>query len=124
MIITGRLTLEPLVRGHAPEMFAALSAPAIYRYIEEKPPVSLEALADRYERLESRKSADGRQLWLNWVVRESASGKVAGYVQATVLEDRAALVAYLILALGFTLVPGGKGDDLVFERRLASGAPG
>jgi len=93
---TDRLALEPLTRRHAAEMFEALADPALYRYIDEKQPVSLEALAARYGRLESRRSGDGREHWLNWVLREKASGKAVGFVQASVLEDGTAFVAYVV----------------------------
>ncbi len=95
-LTTERLKLEPLTRAHAPEMFEALSDPSIYRFMEEAPPESLEALAGRYARLETRLSADGRERWLNWVVRESATSRAIGFVQATVREDGSALVAYVI----------------------------
>lgn len=98
VLATPRLALEPLLRGHAPEMFAALADPALYRYIEEAPPASLEALAERYARLESRRSGDGREHWLNWIARDTASGKAVGFVQATVQEDGTAFVAYVIAA--------------------------
>jgi RimJ/RimL family protein N-acetyltransferase len=84
--------LEPQVAAHAPEMFAVLGDPAIYEF-ENEPPQSLEWLAARYAKLESRQSPDGTQAWLNWVIR-LASGRLAGYVQATVLRDGVALVAY------------------------------
>ena len=93
---TGRLVLEPLVAAHAPELFAALSDPAIYRFIDEKAPVSVEALAARYGRLESRRSGDGSEHWLNWIAREKSSGIAVGYVQATVMPDGTAWVAYVI----------------------------
>ena len=86
------LELEPLVVGHAPEMFAVLSDPAIYEF-ENEPPESEEALAHRYAVLETRRSKDGSQIWLNWVIRLSG-GQLAGYVQATVLPSGAAYVAY------------------------------
>ena len=38
---------------------------------------SAAALRERFERLESRASADGREQWLNWVVRLD-SGAIAG----------------------------------------------
>jgi RimJ/RimL family protein N-acetyltransferase len=95
-IASARLTLEPLTRAHAPEMFATLDDPAIYHFIDEAPPVSLEALAERYARLESRRSGDRREHWLNWVVRDSTSGKALGFVQATVAESGSAFVAYVI----------------------------
>jgi RimJ/RimL family protein N-acetyltransferase len=85
-------SLEPQTVAHAHEMFAVLSDPAIYEF-ENGPPASEEWLAERYARLEHRTSPDGRELGLNWVVR-LPNGELAGYVQATVRESRAALVAY------------------------------
>jgi ribosomal-protein-alanine N-acetyltransferase len=84
--------LEPQLAAHAHEMFAVLSDPAIYEF-ENAPPIDEEWLRKRYERLESRGSSDGTQQWLNWVIRLQG-GKLAGYVQATVLPDRTAYVAY------------------------------
>jgi [ribosomal protein S5]-alanine N-acetyltransferase len=85
-------TLEPLVAAHADEMFDLLADPAIYEF-ENEPPPSPEWLAARYARLESRQSADGSELWLNWVVR-LPGGPLAGVVQATVLPTKLSYVAY------------------------------
>ena len=90
---TPRLVLEPQVAAHADEMFVVLSDPAIYEF-ENAPPASVEALRERYRALEARRSPDGRQLWLNWTVRLKDGDVAIGYVQATVLPDTAALVAY------------------------------
>lgn len=90
---TPRLALEPQLAAHADEMFIVLSDPAIYEF-ENAPPVSVEALRERYRALEGRRSPDGRQLWLNWTVRLKEGDAAIGYVQATVLPDAAALVAY------------------------------
>ena len=84
------------MRAHAFEMFSALSDPAIYRYIDEAPPATVEALAERYARLETRQSGDGSEKWLNWIVRETATQRAVGFVQATVKEDGTAFVAYVI----------------------------
>jgi [ribosomal protein S5]-alanine N-acetyltransferase len=92
VIETARLTLEPQRAAHAQEMFAVLSDPAIYEY-ENEPPPSVEWLHARYARLESRQSADGRERWLNWVIRLPGSGLI-GYVQATVQADGHAAIAY------------------------------
>jgi RimJ/RimL family protein N-acetyltransferase len=88
----GRLTLEPQVVAHAAAMFAVLSDPAIYEY-EGVPPPSLEQLANGFHRKESRVSPDGREQWLNWVVR-LANGELAGYVQGTVYDSGAAYIGY------------------------------
>ena len=81
-----------MVAAHAHEMFCVLSDPAIYQF-ENEPPPSEEWLIQRYARLENRMSANGTQIWLNWVIR-LPGGELAGYVQATVLKSGAALVAY------------------------------
>lgn len=75
-------------------MFALLSDPKIYRY-ENEPPRSLDWLRERFTKLESRRSPDGREQWLNWVIRLE-SGEAAGYVQATVHEDGHAAIAYVL----------------------------
>ena len=85
-------TLEPQVAAHAAEMFEVLSDPAIYQY-EGVPPPSVERLAAGFARKESRVSPDGREQWLNWVVRRP-DGALAGYVQATVYADGVACVGY------------------------------
>jgi RimJ/RimL family protein N-acetyltransferase len=91
-IRTPSLVLEPQLAAHASEMFAVLSDPAIYEF-ENEPPPSAKVLLERYARLESRRSPDGEQQWLNWVIR-LPSGELAGYVQATVRRHGTALVAY------------------------------
>ncbi len=73
-------------------MFVVLSDPAIYEF-ENAPPSTEQWLSKRYERLESRGSADGTERWVNWVIR-LPSGELAGYVQATVLPSGVAFVAY------------------------------
>jgi len=93
-LASNRLALEPQAAPHADEMFAVLSDPAIYEY-ENEPPASLEWLRERFGRLESRRSNDGQQQWLNWVVRLRGAEPV-GYVQATVFPSGVALVAYVL----------------------------
>ena len=87
-----RVTLEPQTAGHAADMFVVLSDPAIYTY-ENSPPPSVEWLRTRFGKLETRRSADGAELWLNWVVR-LYSVQPIGYVQATVFPDGRAAIAY------------------------------
>lgn len=75
-------------------MFVALGDPAIYRF-EGEPPESPERLRARFLKLESRRSPDGREQWLNWVVRLDG-GAAIGYVQATVGPGANAAVAYVL----------------------------
>lgn len=91
-LAASRCRLEPQVGSHASEMFEVLSDPAIYEF-EHAPPESEAWLRRRFERLECRTSTDGREQWLNWVIR-LPDARLAGYVQATVREDHTALVAY------------------------------
>ena len=78
-LATDRLHLEPQLAAHADEMFVVLSDPATYE-IENRPPPSAAWLRARCARLESRRSADGRAQWLNWVLRQHTS-ELIGYVQ-------------------------------------------
>ena len=94
VIETGSLTLEPQTVAHAEEMFVVLSDPAIYEY-ENEPPPSLEWLRARFTKLEARRSSDGREQWLNWVIRLPTS-ELIGYVQATVRANGRAAIAYAL----------------------------
>ena len=91
---TDGLTLEPQVAAHANEMFVVLSDPAIYEY-ENQPPPSLEWLRSRFIKLEARLSSDGKERWLNWVIRLPTS-QLIGYVQATVQAHGSASIAYVL----------------------------
>ena len=94
IIRSTNITLEPQLVVHAEEMFAVLSDPAIYTY-ENEPPASLEWLRARFARLESRRSADGEEQWLNWVIRGQPS-QLIGFVQATVRANHCATIAYVL----------------------------
>jgi RimJ/RimL family protein N-acetyltransferase len=94
-IATDRLDLVPVVREHADELFSVLSDPLLYEFTHEVPPASAAELHGRYAFLESRRSPDGTQSWLNWVIFERATGVSIGYVQATV-ESRRADIAWVV----------------------------
>jgi RimJ/RimL family protein N-acetyltransferase len=115
------LVLEPQLAAHAREMFAVLSDPAIYEF-ENQPPASEASLAERYARLESRRSPDGTEAWLNWVIR-LASGELAGYVQATVRADGVAFIAYEIASRHWRQGIGGAAvAALIAELKASHGA--
>lgn len=89
------LLLEPLLVAHAQDMFDLLRDPALYEYLDDSPPASVEQLRALYTRLQSRRSPDGAEQWLNWVLRAPEIGLI-GYVQATVNQDGSAWVAYVL----------------------------
>lgn len=89
----GELALEPQTAAHAGEMFPLLADPEMSRYLDTDPPSDLAWLTARFAKLETRLSADGREHWLNWVIRSPLQG-LAGYVQATVYADGSADIAY------------------------------
>jgi RimJ/RimL family protein N-acetyltransferase len=101
------LRLEPLTVAHAGEMFETLSAQSIYDYMPGDPPASAAALRERYAMLERGRSPDGRQLWLNWIIRVR-SGHCAGFVQATLYPGRTGDFA-------FVLAPEFWGRGVAFE---------
>ena len=91
---TTELLLEPLVAAHAEAMFEVLVEPELYRHLDYPPPPSVEHLRGLYTRLESRRSPDGSQHWLNWVVRRPGQSPM-GYVQATIDPDRTAWLGFV-----------------------------
>ncbi|MGZ4177515.1 MAG: GNAT family N-acetyltransferase, partial [Solirubrobacteraceae bacterium] len=63
-------------------------------------PATLEELRARFERQTRGASPDGGACWLNWVVRERATGRVVGTVQATVKAGDPTPVADLAWVVG------------------------
>ena len=105
-LATARTTLEPQLASHATEMFVVLQDPRIYEY-ENDPPASEAWLRERYSKLETRRSGDGTEHWLNWIVR-IAPGEAIGYVQASVEPGGRAFVAYVLASRWW-------GQGLAFE---------
>jgi RimJ/RimL family protein N-acetyltransferase len=93
-----RLTLEILAVAHAEEAAVALASPALHEFIGGAPSSAAE-LATRYRRLEEGGNVAGTQLWFNWMLRETASGRLVGTVQATV-EPAATVRARLAWVVG------------------------
>jgi len=92
-----RVVLHPLLAKHADVLFPILSDAELWRYAPWPQSKSLEQLRARFARLESRRSSDDREYWLNWAVEENASGNTLGFVQATVDDAlREANVAYVM----------------------------
>ncbi len=92
---TDRLDLEPLTTGHAAEMVAVLADPALYAFTGGTPPTRAD-LDRRYAAQVRGHSPDGGQGWLNWVLRERATGAAVGFVQATLDRAGTAEVAWVL----------------------------
>jgi ribosomal-protein-alanine N-acetyltransferase len=58
---TPRLFLEPILPAHAARLNEQLQDEQLYRFIPQDPPATLQALADRYDFLSTRRSPDGRE---------------------------------------------------------------
>ena len=94
MLETPRLRLAPQGPEHAAAMMRVLADSRTHEFVPANPPTDEKALRDRFERLSSRRSPDGAEYWLNWVV--FAGEKALGTVQATVTPAAArAHVAYM-----------------------------
>jgi RimJ/RimL family protein N-acetyltransferase len=87
------MRLDPLQVADAAEMVGVLSAPELYTFIGGRPP-TLGELTEQYRRQVVGRSVDGREEWLNWIVR--VDGTAVGYVQATVREGTRAVVAWVV----------------------------
>jgi [ribosomal protein S5]-alanine N-acetyltransferase len=93
---TKRFDLEPLTEGHARFMLAGLQDPQLYTYTAQGPPRSLSELQKRYKRLERRTSPDGKQVWLNWAIKQRGRRSYLGYVQATLPTAKCAIIGYVV----------------------------
>jgi RimJ/RimL family protein N-acetyltransferase len=97
--VTTRLELDPLRLEHARQMAPLLADPALYTHIGGRPPSEAE-LAAQYARQVRGASADGRQGWLNWVMRLRPERLPVGLVQATLTGRRPRYAAELAWIVG------------------------
>jgi RimJ/RimL family protein N-acetyltransferase len=94
-----RLVLEPLRPDHADELAPVLDDTSLHQFIGGQPD-SVEALRARIARQVVGTSPDGRAHWLNWTVRERASGQAVGTMQATVRSSQGRAVADVAWVVG------------------------
>ncbi len=98
-LTTERLLLSPLTPADANDLVELLSDERLYGFTGGGPP-ELEELRSRFEQWASRVSPDGRERWLNWIVRERQSGLALGTLQATVRTDEPGPVAEVAWVVG------------------------
>ena len=120
MIETANLRLEPLRKDHAALLFAPLSDAQLYALMPEDQPQSLDALEKRYAFLESGKSPDDKEHWLNWTIFDRRTAKPFGTFQATVRDDAASDIAYIVFSAhwrrGIAREAGAGVIDHLFNR--------
>lgn len=92
---TRRLDFLPIDRSYAPAMFSLLNDPALHGFTGGNPPEDVDALGRLYEWWEQRRSPDGSEVWLNWVLRDGELDELVGHVQAGVGPDHTA-VAWVV----------------------------
>lgn len=94
---TARLRLVPIEAGHADEMAGVLADPALYVFTGGTP-LGAAALRERYQRLAAGAPEPG-VTWGNWVIQDRRTGRLTGYVQATITAGehaREAEVAWVV----------------------------
>lgn len=108
-LLSARLNLEPLLRGHADELFGLLSEERIYRWISSAPPTDVELLRAAWRRGESRVSPDGTEAWLNWALLRRDNGSYVGILDVTVDDGGIAV------NLGYRIFTGHCGEGYATE---------
>jgi RimJ/RimL family protein N-acetyltransferase len=88
-----RTVLVPLRATDADDLAGLLQEEQLRSWLRAG---DVDELRDRFAAWETRRSPDGAELWLNWVVRERADGRALGWVQATV-RGTSGSVAYALL---------------------------
>lgn len=88
LIDTHRLRLAPLRSADANEMFGVLDDERLHTFTGGRPRTASELRA-QYRKLACGISPDGREVWLNWIVRLQEGGAAIGTVQAGVVGSEA-----------------------------------
>jgi RimJ/RimL family protein N-acetyltransferase len=117
-LTTQRLVLEPLRVEHAAEMALTLDDVRLHEFTGGEPATRAE-LSSRYRRQVVGRSSDGKQQWLNWVLRRRDDGRAAGYVQATVEHDSADGEPGLVAELAWVVAAGHQRQGLAREAATA-----
>jgi RimJ/RimL family protein N-acetyltransferase len=80
------------------KLYPELAEPRLYEFISGEPPASVQAVWDRFVRLEEPplgRSRRERELWLNWVIK-SNDREYVGLIEATVRNNLSDQLAYFV----------------------------
>jgi RimJ/RimL family protein N-acetyltransferase len=96
-ISTTRLILEPIVEGHASEMWKLFSDPELHHFVPYEP-LTLERQRERCARWAKRISPDGKERWLNWAGRHKDTKEVIAHFQVGIRDEQkdVASIGYLV----------------------------
>jgi ribosomal-protein-alanine N-acetyltransferase len=99
------VSYEPLAPHHAARVFAELCDPAMYAFIPDDPPASIEALAERYAQLAA--GGPPGETWRNWIILDADAP--VGTLQATIYADHRADVAWVVVPRYWRRGHGARG---------------
>jgi ribosomal-protein-alanine N-acetyltransferase len=91
------LQFELLDASHAEELYPEFGEASSFRYTAGRAPASLEALRKEFSELRAGPAPDRNETWLNWAVREPASARLVGALQATIMNDGTLWIGYRII---------------------------
>jgi RimJ/RimL family protein N-acetyltransferase len=95
VIETPRLRVVPLNVDPARDLFPLFNDEELYRYTTRVAP-SEDQLESWIERWRERRSPDGYEVWLNWVIRVMPMGEPVGHIQAAIYDDHCAEISFMV----------------------------
>ena len=96
LLVTSRLTLEPLTAAHADVLYDGLRDPALYEFIPGDPPATLQEKRDHFARILRGPRDNPVELWRNWAVKVTATGGYIGLIETSLFPGDHAHLAYFI----------------------------
>jgi RimJ/RimL family protein N-acetyltransferase len=109
-IETERLRLTPLAPDDADALFPVLDDERLHAFTGGRPD-TIGELRARLLVWSSERSPDGREAWLNWLVRSAEDRRVLGTTQATVERDHGDLRAAAAWTIGSAEQGRGIGSE-------------
>lgn len=91
---TARFVLEPITERHTEELCQLLSDEELHRFIRFDAP-TWDQQRERCAKWTSRKSPDGKELWLNWAARDKSNGKIVAHIQGGI-QGEIASIGYMV----------------------------
>lgn len=110
VIESERLRLTPLAPDGADGLFPVLDDERLHAFTGGCPD-TIDELRARLAAWATERSPDGREAWLNWLVRSAQDRRILGTMQATVERDRADLRAAAAWTIGSAEQGRGVGSE-------------